>query len=357
MKTYRAIHLTKTIFSHRSLSMSPESLQPALIGPYTLIEEEARCWSILLFDQAVLLHPFPLPLPAAYQSLIDRGLLQVRTLKRNQEEIRTKDRSLREIQAFILSQQDLTFLKYLNEANLLENQETQEEIIGLLKGRPFKKTLGDSSAFNGHILLCLIHQWLMQDWEMDASLARIEEQEKILAQGWQEDQEEGLGWESPSRMISKRIEEEIHCPPALTAWWELKNQLVPEPLSLLTTQQWVWEDYYGLDLEESRAVSIPLPDLSSLSSATWQKHSQEFVLKEIGPIIQENMKRLLHCFDFHNQKSSAVDFQKSLSALGWPSKGEYRLILPPLQPSGKEKSVQLDQKGLGPLILVCRGMP
>jgi hypothetical protein len=337
--------------------MSPESLQAALIGPYPLIEEEALCWSILLFDQAVLLHPFPLPLPPAYQSLIDRGLLQVRTLKRTQEEIRIKDRSLREFQAFILSKQDVSFLKYLKEVNVLETQETQEEIVGLLKGKPFKKTPSDSSIFNGHILLCLIHQWLMQDWETDASLARIEEQEKILAQGWQEDQEEGLDWEPPSLMISKRIEEEIRCPLALTAWWELKNQLVPESLSLLTTQQWVWEDHYGLDLEESRVVSIPLPDLSSLSSATWQKHSQEFVLKEIGPIIQKNMKRLLHCFDFHSQESSAVDFLKSLSALGWPSKGEYRLILPPLQPSEEEKSVQLDQKGLGPLILVCRGTP
>ena len=93
---------------------------------------------------------------------------------------------------------------------------------------------------------------------METSLAAIEEQEKNLIQGWQENPEEVSIWKSADPLVLKRIETEINCPPALAAWRELKNTLVPEPVPLFTTQQWVWAEHYGLDPEEGRSNSLPL---------------------------------------------------------------------------------------------------
>ena len=77
--------------------MNSYSCKPALICPYTLMEEGALAWAIHLFSQAVLLHPFPLPLPPFCHPLVDLGFLQVRSLARSREEIREKDKSLREM--------------------------------------------------------------------------------------------------------------------------------------------------------------------------------------------------------------------------------------------------------------------
>ena len=105
------------------------------------------------------------------------------------------------------------FLKYLIEAASQEEMETQEEITGLMMGRPLKKPLRDSSLVSGPILLCLIHEWMIQEWEVETSLAAIEEQEKVLVQGWQESPEEVSIWKSADPLVLKRIETEIELSP------------------------------------------------------------------------------------------------------------------------------------------------
>jgi hypothetical protein len=319
--------------------MSSNIIRPALICPYTLMEEEALDWSVLLFGQAILLHPFPLPLPASIQSLADQGILQVRSLVQTPEAIREKDRVLRGIKQYVVDNPGRGFLKYLNEVALMEDQETQEEITGLMKGRPFLKPPKDFSIINGPILLGLIHDWMMQEWEVESSLALIEEQEKKLIQGWQENPEEGSVWESIDPLVLKRNEAEIHCPPALAAWWELKNTLVPEPITLFTTQQWVWTEYYGLDPEEGRISSIPLPDLGSLNKGITQN-------TEINGVIRDKMEAVLRPTVGSVSINAVEDFQKYLLELGLPPEGKYRLVFPPNPPSFSSP------RGSDPLILL-----
>ncbi len=296
----------------RWFSMDSKLNHSALICPYTLMEEEALSWAILLFQQALLLHPYPLPLPVSFQSLADQGLIQVRSPVRTREEIREKDILLRELEHYVANNPGRGFLKYLMEATAQEEMETQEEIAGLMMGRPLKKPISDSPLVSGPILLCLIHDWMIQEREVETSLAAIEEQEKILVQGWQENPEEVSIWKSAEPLVLKRIESEINCPPALSAWRELKNRLVPEPVTLFTTQQWVWAEHYGLDPEEGRTDSIPLPDLSSLTGATFNN-------PDINGLIREKMDAVLFLPIGSASKSVVDDFQKSLLSLDLPS--------------------------------------
>jgi hypothetical protein len=326
--------------------------QTTLICPYTLMEEEALTWSIILFNQALLLHPFPLPLPVAFQPLVDQGWLQVRSPDRSQEEIRIKDKSVREVQAFIAGKPDLGFLKYLKEVSLLEERETQEEIVGLLKGHPSKRSPRDTDSLNGHILLCLIHEWIMQEWVIDAALTKIEEQEKNLAQGWLEGLEEELIWNKGDSRGLKRNQTEIPCPLALKAWKELKNQLSPGPSCLFTNQTWVWENHYGTDWEEGQAVSISLPDLSSSNADSFRALRKETLIKKKMPPIQEAWKRLLDALFFGKTEALIAEFQKNLSSLDLPDQGRYKLILPLFQPSQEEPTTPFGRGDVNPLILI-----
>jgi hypothetical protein len=300
--------------------MSSLVVRPALVCPFTLMEEEALAWSILLFGQTVLLHPYPLPLPVSFQIRRDQGMIQIRSLVQTAESIREKDRLLRGIKQYLIDNPGRGFLKYLIEAASLEEQETQEEITNLMTGRPFLKP--ESFALNGPILLCLIHEWMMQEWEVETSLDAVEEQEKNLIQGWQENPEEESIWKSAALSVLKSIEPEINCPPALAAWWELKNTLVPEPSILFTTQQWVWEKHYNLDPEESRIHSIPLPDLGSLTAAPLQN-------PDFNRIIQEKVEAVLGPAPAIDPSRAVDEFQKALLELGLPSEGKYRLVIPP----------------------------
>lgn len=344
--------MTKVILLNKLLSVNSEFSHPTLVCPYTLIEEEALIWSILLFNQVVLLHPYPLSLPPSCRSLVDLGLLQVRTMERTREEIREKDRKLRDIRTYISNDPEKGYLKYLKQVDVLKDQETEEEIVGLLKGRPLIKPFKKSSITSGPILLCLIHEWMMQEWEVEVSLAEIEEQEKILAQGWQENPEDGSNWKPNAPPAQSRNEFQILCPPALAAWRELKKQLSPEPLNLFTTEQWVWTDHYGLDPEEGGIISIPLPDLSSLISTTSQKHAEEWVPEKASFFIREKAGRLLQSSLGADQERSVDEFQKFLSGLGLPLNGKYKLILPPIPPFSKEPPSHWDKNGTSPLILL-----
>ena len=332
--------------------MNFESLQPALIYPYTLFEEEALAWSILLCNRAVLLHPFPLPLPPSYLPLMDQGLLQIRSLKRTREEIRIKDRNLRAVQTYIAGLPDQGFLKTLKGPTPGDALETQEEIVGLLKGVTSRKGPGYPSAIDGQTLLCLIHQWMMQEWEMEASVARVEEQEKTLTMGWLENPEETAAWAPPVLPVLRKTETEIPCPLALTAWKELKDQLAPEPLNLFTTQWWAWAEHYGLDPDEEPPVSIPLPDLGPLSSPNFQKQLEARGPLKTGSAVSRFPEGLLRSLLVSPQEGSIVDFQKVLSGLGLPPGGQYYLILPPINPSLKGPTAHRKGNGRETLILL-----
>jgi hypothetical protein len=302
--------------------MISEVRQPALICPYTLLEEEALAWAVLLFGQVVLLHPYPLPVPASCLEAANRNWIQVRTLPRTREEIRKKDKFLTEMDSLLANTPGRGYLKYLQGAASLEDTETREEIVSLMRGRLLGKNAPDGSAVNGPILLCWIHNWMRQEWEVEASLAEIEEREKIMALGWQENLEEEWPGESTVPRMVKKTEIEIHCPPALVAWRELKKSLVSEPMTLVTNQIWVWKSNYNLDPEEDRTVSIPLPDLGSLEKAASQNHS-------LMMSIREKWERVLHPPGGSDQERILVDFQESLTQLGLPVSGKYRLTFPP----------------------------
>jgi hypothetical protein len=310
--------------------MEQSFFSSTLICPYPFIEEEALAWSILLFDRVLLLHPFPLPLSETYRSLAEQGLLQIRTAVRTVEEIRQKDRILREIKAYIAGRPDHGLMEYLKQTRLTAQEETREEIIDFLKGEPLQNPPKDPSALTGSILLCLIHDWMIQEQAIAFSWAKVAEQEKYLIQGWRESPEEESIWQGPSPGDLKRIETEIPCPLALSDWKALKAHLFPEPLPLLTTQSWVWTDCYGFDPQDGRTNSIPLPDLSFSDLTGFVKESREWAAQSSVKRLRETFREHLRAVMTSGGDETTAEFQKSLAALGRPSGGQYCLVLPSL---------------------------
>jgi hypothetical protein len=316
------------------------------------MEEEALAWSILIFDQVLLLHPFPLPFSETYQTLADQGLLQARTAERSEEENRQKDRILREINVFMAGNPDLGLLKYLKQTSLMAQDETREEIVDLLKRQPLQKTARDSSTLTGSILLCLIHDWMIQEQAIESSWAKVEEQEKRLFQSWRENPEEESIWPDLSPLDLKRVETEILCPLALSAWKSLRARLFPDPLPLLTTQSWVWADYYGIDPLEGRTTSVPLPDLGFSDLVGFYKAPREWVTRWSENGLRESFRGLLKAtMDFGGPETTA-GFLKSLAALGLPSDGKYRLILPPVASLSGKPAIFPDKNETDVLILL-----
>jgi len=332
--------------------MNSEYSQTALIGPYTLMEDEALAWSIILFKQTLLLHPFPLPLPQSYQPLVDQGWLQVRSPSRSPGEIRQKDKKLREIETFISEKPDQGILKYLKEASLLADQETQEELVGILKGEPYSKGFQQNQLSSGSLLLCLIHDWILQEWAVEAALVDIEEQEKQLTQSWQEGLEEGPIGSTKETQRSKRNEMEIPCPLALQAWKELKSLLVPEPVFFFTSQPWVWKNYYGTDWEESQATSLVLPDLGFSAQDFLQPLWEEALIQEHILLLRETWEGILRDIFLGNIKQLEKKWPLALSALKLPNPGRYQLVLPFIRP-GEEGALEVNGlKKVESLILI-----
>ena len=102
------------------------------------MEEEATYWSLLLFGPLVFLHPYPLACPEPYRKLRAEGLIQVLSPERTAEEIRQKDRRLREFQTFVAQNPDFSFLEYLKQVKPGKHLETRDEILDLLRGKPSK---------------------------------------------------------------------------------------------------------------------------------------------------------------------------------------------------------------------------
>jgi hypothetical protein len=305
--------------------VEPQPFSSPLICPYPLMEEEALAWAILLFGQVYGLHPFPLPLTETFQNLADHGLLEVRTFPRSREEIRTKDRFLRDLQTFAAGLPVQSFLEYLNQTRFKKESERLDEIVRSLRGEPELEDRQAPSVLTGSFLLCLIHDWLIQEWAIDQSLARVEALETALTQGWQEELEEGTSQAVVRPQSFPRPVREIPCPLALGAWRVLRDSLFPEPRPLITTQQWVWADYYGIDLREGLTHSIALPGLGP----DWMKAREDWEAQGQGKTLRKKFAGLLSHLTGLEMERKLVEFQESLAALGLSPQGPYRLILPP----------------------------
>jgi hypothetical protein len=297
----------------------------ALICPYPLLEKEVLAWTVLLFNQVYGLMPFPVAVPEPLQKLVDTGLLQMRIFPRTGEEIREKDRFLRNLHYYVAGLPELGFLEYLNQAGFKKEFETLDEILRSLRGGFSSEAAQAPSVLTGSFLLCLIHDWLVQEWSIDQALVGVEQMESALAQGWQEDfgEETSLAVPRPQKLI--RALKEIPCPLALGTWRILRNSLFPEPRTLITTQSWVWADYYGFDPREGRVDSILLPELGS----EWVEKREEWEAQGKGKTFIESLAGLLAAGNEKEWKAKSAEFGGFLRDLGLSQLGRYRLIFPP----------------------------
>jgi hypothetical protein len=321
-----------------------KSVNP-LICPFTLAAEETMAWCLLLLGEATLLHPFPLKVPAWCDRLISEGKLKILVPPRSPEEIRQKDRRLREIRAFGQEHPDRGFLEYLKGATARTGDESLDEIRSLLRGHrsgPLEQSK-ESGPTEGEVLLCLIHDWLMNQWEIEATLERIEEKEQRLIQGWEEGLEESISIRSNEPLTVKDREREIICPEALKTWWDLKDRLAPEPAGLLTDQRWVWSDYYGVECEAYSESGIILPDMVDVTSETfWERYAAWNAEGVLAPI-RKSLQLLLANRVTADREPAIQDLQSALKNLGLQPGSAQKIILPPTE-SHQEPLLLLSDK-------------
>jgi hypothetical protein len=307
--------------------MSPDTA-PILVSPYTLLDEEALGWSLLFSDRVLFLHPYPLDLPETCQNLMDRGILQVHTLPRTPEEIREKDRKIREFQAFVSQNPDFSFLGYLRQSHLEEPLETQDAILAHLRGGTPKTNRVRESRGEpaGDILLCLIHDWISQQWEIDHSLERLADQEKGLAGIMEAGFEFSGDWSAPGFSFVASADPELYCPPALVAWKNLKERLAPKASGMITTQKWVWQDRYRLDPDDPSVPSLPLPGWEDASLKSFQQGIHSWTSAGSLHPIRQMFGELALGSPPGRQK--VKDLQTGLEALPLSGPGRIRLVFP-----------------------------
>jgi hypothetical protein len=303
---------------------------PILVSPYTLLDEEALGWSLLFSDRVLFLHPYPLDLPETCRHLMDRGLLQVHTLPRTPEEIREKDRKIREFQAFVSQNPDFSFLEYLRQSHHEEPLETRDEILAHLRGGAPKTDRVRESPGEpaGDILLCLIHDWISQQWEIDRSLDRLADQEKALAGIMEAGFEFSGDWSAPGSSFVASADPELYCPPALLAWKSLKEQLAPKASVMVTTQKWVWQDRYRLDPDDPSVPSLPLPGWADASVESFQQDIHSWTSAGSLQPVRQMFGELALGSPPDGQKVKGL--QTALEAFALSGPGRYRLVLPPL---------------------------
>lgn len=324
--------------------MENNRLQGVLVAPYSLMEPEATYWSLLLYGPLVFLHPYPLAWPDPYQKLLAEGLIQVLAPDRTLEEIRQKDRRLREFQSFVAQNPDFSFLEYLRQVKPGEHLESRDEILGLLRGQPAKPREGAESrnALTGDLFLCLIHDWLNKEWEIDLSLEQFGEQELDLARIMDESPEFSTDWASTEKTFVAPTEAEMVCPPALAAWKKLRAQLAPEPGRLITNQPWVRRDHYAITGEESLSASLPLPALRFPSFdgflANYRRWSQAGDLSPLRQRIEDFFSKP------ETSEQEMGEFLAALNQLNLKGPGRYFLYLPP---------TTLPSPGPEPLLLIA----
>jgi hypothetical protein len=309
--------------------MEKNRIQRVLVTPYTLMEPEATYWSLLLFGPLVFLHPYTLAWPAPYQELLAEGLIQVLAPDRTPEEIRQKDRGLREFQTFVAQNPDFSFLETLRQVKPGEHLESRDEILDLLRGRPTKHREGveTRNTLTGDLFLCIIHDWLNKEWEIDLSLEQFGEQELGLARIMDQSPEFSTDWAASEKTFIAPTEAEMVCPPALTAWKELRAQLAPGSGCLITNQPWVRQEHYALTDDESPSPSLPLPALRFPSFdgflAGYRSWSQA---GNLSPLRQ----RIENFFSKPGTNEQEMgEFLDALNQLNLKGPGRYSLYLPP----------------------------
>lgn len=304
------------------------SLNRIVICPYTLMAEEALAWSVLLFYRVLLLHPYPLPLPLACGQALEQGRLQVLTLPRTPEEIREKDRVLRELERYSTQIPGKEYLQYLAGGAVTgKDLETQEEILAALrgKGNPPGPEAG-KEGLDGALLLCGIHHWMLQEWELDRMLAAVEEQERGIIRGLIGEEETETPWKMQEAKGLRGFE--LKSPWAFKAWQEMKDRLIPEPLPRITDQAWVWKEHYGREPEDYRSLSLPLPPLPSFPEALALAQQQAL----FRGIIQDLLNG-----PSDSRGKGLTALKEGLTLLGLSGEGAYTLVPPPPVPEGEEK--------------------
>jgi hypothetical protein len=309
--------------------MEKNRIQEVLVTPYTLMEPEATYWSLLLFGPLVFLHPYSLAWPDPYRELLAEGLVQVLTPDRTLEEIRQKDRGLRDFQTFASQNPDFSFLEYLRQVKPGEHLESRDEILGLLRGRSPKPREGAETrqSLTGDLFLCLIHDWLNKEWEIDLSMENFGELDRGLARIMDQSPEFSSDWVSSQDTYITPTEAERICPPALAAWKALRAQLAPGPGRLITNQPWVRREHYALTDEESPSPALPLPALRFPSFegflASYRRWSQAGDLIPLRQGIE----------DFFSKPETSDrerdEFPETLKPLDLKEPGRYSLYLPP----------------------------
>jgi hypothetical protein len=309
--------------------MKKEIKPPVLITPYTLMEEEATYWSLLLFGPLLFLHPYALTCPETYRKLLAEGLIQVLSPDRTPDEIRQKDKRLREFQTFVSQRPDFSFLEYLKQARPGKQLETRDEILDLLRGKPVKSR-GEAEPRNtmeGDLFLCIIHELLNKEWEIELSLEQLQEQELGLARLMDQSPEFSRDWAASEKTFIAPFEAEIICPPALAAWEALRAQLASGPGRLLTDQPWVRRVHYGANSEEFPSPGLPLPALRFPSFEefleSYRRWSQAGDLAPLRQWIE----------DFFSGPGTSnqerAKFTEALDQLRLKDPGPYSLYLPP----------------------------
>ena len=318
----------KTRFEYIVL-MEKSRIQGVLVTPYTLMEPEATYWSLLLFGPLVFLHPYALACPDPYQRLLTEGLIQVLAPDRTLEEIRQKDRKLREFQTFVAQNPDFSFLEYLRQVKPGEHLESRDEILALLRGKPSKSREAEEprKALEGDLILCIIHDWLNKEWEIDLSLDKFGEQELGLARIMDESPEFSSDWAASEKAFIAPPEAEMVCPPTLAAWKTLRAQLAPGPGRLITNQPWVRREHYTLTGEEFPSPSLPLPALRFPSFEGFLESHRRW--SEAGNLIPLRQR----IEDFFSKPGASEEemgeFLDALSQLNLKDPGRYSLYLPP----------------------------
>ncbi|RPH86560.1 MAG: hypothetical protein EHM75_07655 [Desulfobacteraceae bacterium] len=309
--------------------MEKNRIEGVLVTPYTLMEPEATYWSLLLFGPLVFLHPYALACPDPYQRLLAEGLIQVLSPDRTPEEIRQKDRRLREFQTFVGQNPDFSFLEYLKQVKPGEHLESRDEILDLLRGQPTKhrEQTETRDALTGDLFLCIIHDWLNKEWEIDRSLEQFGEQELGLARIMDQSPEFSNDWASAEKTFIAPTEAEKVYPPALEAWKGMRAQLAPEPSRLITNQPWVWREHYALTDEESPSPSLRLPALQFPSFegflASYRRWSQAGNLSPLRQRIEDFFSKP------GTNEQEMGGFLAALNALNLKDPGRYSLYLPP----------------------------
>jgi hypothetical protein len=302
---------------------------PVLVTPYTLMEEEATYWSLLLFGPLLFLHPYVLAWPDPYQKLLAEGLIHVLSPDRTPEEIRQKDRRLRGFQSFVAQSPDFSFLEYLKKVRPGKHLETRDEILGLLRGKPVKSRdeVEPRNALEGDLYLCIIHELLNKEWEIDLSLDKLQVQELGLARLMDQSPEFSSDWASSEKTVITPFEAEIICPPARAVWEELRAQLAPGPSRLLTDQPWVRRVHYGANLEESLSPGLPLPALRFHSFEEFLESYRRWSQSGYLGTLRQRIEDFLSGPGTFEQ--DRAEFTEALNPLHLKDPGRYSFYFPP----------------------------